>query len=83
MLHTPAAEDLIAEACSLLLAKRFESLYVRIEDGWTASPLVIVTVRVRLWQWPWFDPPDLEMRLRSFLKLLSRDRLYRVRVDAE
>ena len=83
MLMPAAAEEVIAEACALMLAPHFQSVNVIVEDGWTASPLVLITVRVRFWQWLWFDASEFEVRVQSFLRLVARGRHYRVRVEAE
>ena len=79
----PTAEDVIAEACALLLASNFDSIRVRVEDASSPCPLVIVTVRVRFWQWISFDPMAIEQRVVSFLKLIARGRQFRVRVAPE
>lgn len=83
MLMPAAAEEVIAEACALMLAPHFQSVNVIVEDGWTVSPLVIITVKLRFWQWLWFEPTDFEVRVQSFLNLVARGRYYRVRVEAE
>jgi hypothetical protein len=80
---TPGAEAAIVEACTLLLAPECTNVNVRVEDEWSASPVVLVTAKVRLWHWPWFHADEAEVRLVKLLKLISRGRTFRVRVTPE
>ena len=60
----PTPENVIAELCALVLEPIYERVNVQVEDGGAVSPLVIVKVKVRFWQWLWFSPAEIEDQLR-------------------
>ena len=76
----PTSENVIVEVCALVLEPIYERVNVQVEDGGAVSPLVIVKVKVRFWQWLWFSPAEIEDQLLRLLRLIARGRHFRIRV---
>lgn len=79
---TPTPTNIIAEVCTIVLSS-YKVRTVKVQDEWTLSPLVLVNVEVRAWQWPWFDADDVEDRILRLLKIIAPSRHFRVCVTAE